>query len=128
MRSADHSRKLNLKERWPKGYLLGVRLLVTFAVAVAANILMSTWFDTPKMAKIRRENRQLEAQYNILQEKILSAEQTLKDVKHRDQYVYRPLLGIDTLSIPQVYAEYNCGPWHRVPPAGPSPAAAAGDS
>ncbi|MBQ3174315.1 MAG: M23 family metallopeptidase [Alistipes sp.] len=115
MRSADHSRKLNLKERWPKGYLLGVRLLVTFAVAVAANILMSTWFDTPKMAKIRRENRQLEAQYNILQEKILSAEQTLKDVKHRDQYVYRPLLGIDTLSIPQVYAEYNDSKYADLP-------------
>lgn len=115
MPNVEHSRKMTLKERWPKGYAVVVRLLVTLLVAVAANILTSMWFDTPKMAKIRRDNRQLEAQYDILQEKILSAEQTLKDVKHRDQYVYRPLLGIDTLNIPQVYAEYNDSKYEALP-------------
>jgi murein DD-endopeptidase MepM/ murein hydrolase activator NlpD len=72
-----------------------------------SNILISIWFDTPKMAIIRRDNHYLKAQYTILQEKIRSAEQTLADVRHRDQFVYRPLLGVDTLNIPQVYAEYN---------------------
>lgn len=106
---------MTLKKRFPKGYAVVVRLLVSLAIAVTANMLMSTWFDTPKMANIRKENRQLMAQYGILQERIISAEQMLMDVKHRDQYVYRPLLGVDTLDIPQVYAEYNDSKYADLP-------------
>lgn len=94
-------------KQWPKGYRLALRLFVALLIAAISNILISIWLDTPKMAKIRRDNQYLKAQYGILQEKIRSAEQTLADVKHRDQFVYRPLLGVDTLNIPQVYAEYN---------------------
>ena len=54
-----------------------------------------------------RDNNRILAEYNILMDKINSAEHTLADVKHRDQFVYRPLLGIDTLNIPKVYSEYN---------------------
>ncbi len=59
------------------------------------------------MSSIRRENKRLEKRYEILQDKIASAERTLADIKHRDQYVYRPLLGVDTLNIPAVYSEYR---------------------
>lgn len=104
-----------MKRRWPKGYAILMRLLATLLIAILSNMLISIWFDTPKMAKIRRDNRQLVAQYNILQEKIRSAEHTLADVKHRDQYVYRPLLGIDTLHIPQVYSEYNDSKYATLP-------------
>lgn len=104
-----------MKRRWPKGYAMLIRLLVALLIAVVSNVLISIWFDTPKMSKIRRDNRQLVAQYNILQEKIRSAEHALADVKHRDQYVYRPLLGIDTLRIPQVYSEYNDSKYAELP-------------
>ena len=58
------------------------------------------------MSNIRRDNRRLEKRYEILQNKIASAERTLADIKHRDQYVYRPLLGVDTLNLPVVYSDY----------------------
>jgi murein DD-endopeptidase MepM/ murein hydrolase activator NlpD len=90
-------------------------LFVALVIAVVSNILISIWFDTPKMAIIRRDNQYLKAQYTILQEKIRSAEQTLADVRHRDQFVYRPLLGVDTLNIPQVYAEYNDSKYADLP-------------
>lgn len=115
MSRENNSRKKSLRERHPKGYSVVMRLLLSLVIAVAANMLLTTWFDTPKMAKIRRENRHLVAQYGILQDRILSAEQMLKDVKHRDQYVYRPLLGVDTLDIPQVYAEYNDSKYADLP-------------
>jgi murein DD-endopeptidase MepM/ murein hydrolase activator NlpD len=44
--------------------------------------------------------------FEILQGKVASAERILADIKHRDQYVYRPLLGVDTLNIPAVYSDY----------------------
>lgn len=100
---------------WPRGYRIALRLVVALLIAVISNVLISIWFDTPKMVSIRRDNQHLKAQYNILREKILSAEQILDDVKHRDQYVYRPLLGIDTLNIPQVYAEYNDSKYADLP-------------
>ena len=35
------------------------------------------------------------------------AENTIADIKHRDHYVYRPLLGVDTIAMPQIYSDYN---------------------
>lgn len=101
--------------RLSKGYRIALRLLIALLIAVASNILVSIWFDTPKMMSIRRENQFLKTQYSLLQDKIRSAETTLSDIKHRDQYVYRPLLGIDTLDIPQVYAEYNDSKYASIP-------------
>lgn len=102
-------------KQWSKGYRVAFKLFVALVIAVVSNILISIWFDTPKMAIIRRDNQYLKAQYTILQEKIRSAEQTLADVRHRDQFVYRPLLGVDTLNIPQVYAEYNDSKYADLP-------------
>ena len=62
------------------------------------------------MAKIRRDNHRLEREYVILQEKIAASEQILEDIKHRDHYVYRPLLGVDTIGDPdilRVYSDYK---------------------
>ncbi|MBO5894866.1 MAG: M23 family metallopeptidase [Alistipes sp.] len=107
MYNAKNSTIRDWLQKLPKNYRLALRLLVALLIAVISNILISSWFDTPKMASIRRQNQRLKAEYSILQGKIRSAEHLLADIKHRDQFVYRPLLGIDTLNIPQVYSEYN---------------------
>ena len=107
MHNTEHTENLTPEQKRSRGRSIARKLFIALVIAVAGNMLISIWFDTPKMAKIRRDNRHLLAQYHILQEKIRSAEHTLADIKHRDQYVYRPLLGIDTLNIPQVYADYN---------------------
>lgn len=86
---------------------ISCHIFSTMLVAVVGSILLSEYADTPKLAKIREENAQIEEQYRLLQSRINAAEQTLLDIRHRDHYVYRPLLGVDTLDIPEVYAEYN---------------------
>lgn len=115
MSSVENKRRRVDINRLSKGYRIALRLLIALLIAVVSNILVSIWFDTPKMMSIRRENQFLKTQYSLLQDKIRSAETTLSDIKHRDQYVYRPLLGIDTLDIPQVYAEYNDSKYASIP-------------
>ncbi len=82
-------------------------MFVALVIAAVSQLVVSTYYDTPKKNQIHRDNYHALEEYNILLEKIRSAEHTLADVKHRDQFVYRPLLGIDTLDIPKVYLEYN---------------------
>jgi hypothetical protein len=115
MHNVNNHHKGRGYKQWSKGYRVAFKLFVALVIAVVSNILISIWFDTPKMAIIRRDNQYLKAQYTILQEKIRSVEQTLADVRHRDQFVYRPLLGVDTLNIPQVYAEYNDSKYANLP-------------
>lgn len=93
-------------KQWPRGSRIVLKLFVAMVIAALSNIIISTWWETPKMSNIRRDNRRLEKRYEILQNKIESAERTLADIKHRDQYVYRPLLGVDTLNLPVVYSDY----------------------
>jgi murein DD-endopeptidase MepM/ murein hydrolase activator NlpD len=87
-----------------------LRIVVALIIAAASNILISSFIDTPKISKIKRDNHHLVREFSILQEKIAASEQTLQDIKHRDHYVYRPLLGIDTITDPEilrVYSDYN---------------------
>ena len=107
MRNINNKHIFSNIKQWPRRHRLVLQLLIALVIAALSNILISTWFDTPKMIKIRRDNDRIKAEYAILQEKIISTEHTLADIKHRDQFVYRPLLGIDTLNIPQVYSDYN---------------------
>lgn len=102
----NEDRTTNPKE-WKRGYRVLLKLFIALVIAAVSQLLVSTYFDTPKANKIRRDNNRIMVEYNILMEKIISAEHTLADIKHRDQFVYRPLLGIDTLDIPKVYSEYN---------------------
>ena len=102
----NEDRTTNQKE-WKRGYRVLLKLFIALVIAAVSQLLVSTYFDTPKANKIRRDNNRIMVEYNILMEKIISAEHTLADIKHRDQFVYRPLLGIDTLDIPKVYSEYN---------------------
>ena len=88
--------------RWPRGYRIALRMVLALVIAVACNLAISSYTDTPKMAKIRRDNHRLEREYIILQEKIAASEQILEDIKHRDHYVYRPLLGVDTIGDPDI--------------------------
>ena len=107
MKGSKTDREISSIKEWKRGYRILFRLLVALVIAAVSQLLISTYFDTPKKNQIHRDNHRIIAEYNILLEKIRSAEHTLADVKHRDQFVYRPLLGIDTLNLPKVYSEYN---------------------
>ena len=107
MSDTTTKRKIIYLRSWPRGYKLLLRLFIALVIAAVGNVLVSNWFDTPKINNIRRDNHRLEREYDILLDKIHSEEITLSDIKHRDHFVYRPLLGIDTLDIPRVYSDYN---------------------
>lgn len=94
-------------KRLSRGTRILVKITVALIIALVGNMLVGIWYDTPKMAKIRRENRAIEKEYQILQERIALAESTIADIKLRDHYVYRPLLGVDTVAMPQIYSDYN---------------------
>lgn len=95
------------KRRYPKGVRIAIRFGISLLIAIILNIAITSVTDTPEMVQIRQDNHQLEHKLSALQQKITSAQRTLDDIIQRDQQVYRPLLGIDTLHIAQVYAEYN---------------------
>lgn len=82
------------------------KVLIGFILASVLNFLFSYFFYTPKMYYIDRDNRDMAMRYEVLQEKIAAAENKLGELKHRDQYVYRPLFGQDTLSLTGIYTEY----------------------
>lgn len=105
--SSGKDRKFRFEPNsWPKGARVVFKLSVALVIAAACNLIISTWWETPKMSNIRRDNRRLEAKYEILKGKVESAERTLADIKHRDQNIYRPLLGVDTLNLPIAYVDY----------------------
>ncbi len=87
-------------------YRLLRKFLIGFIIILLLSGIYSIYFDTPKMARLLRRNADIERQYRILNDKILAAERTLDDMKHRDNRVYRPLLGIDTLDIAGVWNDY----------------------
>ncbi len=82
------------------------RLLVWFIAASVFNFVFSYFFYTPKMYFIERENREMLMKYEILQSRIDDAAAQLNEIKHRDQAVYRPLFGQDTLYIEGIYTPY----------------------
>ena len=91
---------------WSNGAQMVFKILVALVIAASTNIIISMCGDTPKMSSIRQENKRLEDKCRILFGKISSAERTIADLKHRDIYVYRPILGVDSLNITGVYSDY----------------------
>ncbi|MBO5892902.1 MAG: M23 family metallopeptidase, partial [Alistipes sp.] len=64
-------------------------------------------FYTPKMYNLADENRELKLKYDILQSKIRTSQSKLQQIKHRDNFVYRPLFSTDTMSIEGIYNPYS---------------------
>lgn len=61
----------------------------TLVVAIIYNILFTVLFDTPKEKGLKRENKQLITQYQVLNNKFDLVEKTLQDLQKRDDNIYR---------------------------------------
>lgn len=81
-------------------------LLGGFILVSVFNLLFSLVFYTPKMYRITRHNNELLVKYDILRDKIAVMSQTIDEIQHRDNSVYSPLFGIDSLSIDGIYTPY----------------------
>lgn len=107
MIKSGNSDELAPKRRHSKSVRIAIKLGISLLIAVILNIAITSFTDTPKMVKIRQENHRLEDRFSVLKQKIASAQRTIDDIIQRDQQIYRPLLGIDSLHIAEIYAEYN---------------------
>lgn len=90
-----------------RSYRLLRNLLIGFILVSICNLLFSSLFFTPKMFRLADERRDLQLKYEILQSRIRSSQQQLDEIRHRDNFVYRPLFSSDTLSIEGVYDRYE---------------------
>ena len=90
-----------------RSYRLVRNLLIGFILVSICNLLFSSLFYTPKMFRLADEKRELKLKYEILQNKIRSSQRILDEIRHRDNYVYRPLFSSDTLSIEGIYNPYE---------------------
>lgn len=75
-------------------------------MVTAFNVFFSRYFYTPKMYRLTARNKELLVKYRILNDKINEMSSTLDQIKHRDNSVYRPLFGIDTMNVPGIYTPY----------------------
>ena len=90
-----------------RSYRLIRNLLIGFILVSLCNLLFSSLFITPKMFRIANERRELKLKYEILQNRIRSSQRLLDEIRHRDNYVYRPLFSSDTLYIDGIYNPYQ---------------------
>ena len=82
------------------------KLLIGFILASIVNLLFSFFVYTPKMYRITEENNDLIIKYDILQNRVRAATAKINEIKHRDNNVYRPLFGSDTIDIQGIYSPY----------------------
>ncbi|MBR1962718.1 MAG: M23 family metallopeptidase [Alistipes sp.] len=101
---STHEEKNTSKRR--NRYNILRQVLIGFIVISLLNMAISYLFYTPKMHRIAAENRELVLKYEILQDRIASMHSQIKEIRHRDRYVYRPLFSSDTLAIEGIYTPY----------------------
>ncbi|MGD9993565.1 MAG: M23 family metallopeptidase [Salinivirgaceae bacterium] len=80
------------------------------SIAVVAAIMLfvlSIFFDTPGERQQKRENKQLVAQYEFLNKKLELMEQTMKQIKERDDNIYRLIFGVEPISKAQREAGFG---------------------
>lgn len=75
------------------GYFAGSLLLAVLYIFV-----FSHFFGTPSERKLRRENRQLASQYEILNEKMNQMKTVLADLEERDDNLYRTVFEAEPIS------------------------------
>ncbi len=75
--------------RKQKIFRLSTYSVAFLLIAIGINIFFSAFFDTPKEKGLKREKKQLVAQYQLLNTKFDLIEKTLIDLKDRDDNIYR---------------------------------------
>lgn len=82
---------------WQKTRRALLLLLPGLAVGLLGIFLVYQFVDSPKEALLRRENKQLLVQYELLNKQLGELEGVLADVRRRDDNIYRVILEADPL-------------------------------
>jgi murein DD-endopeptidase MepM/ murein hydrolase activator NlpD len=72
-------------------------LSILLVIAILLNVFYASMFDTPREKILKRENNQLNQQYEILNQKIEHLENVLEDIEKRDDNIYRTIFNADPI-------------------------------
>jgi murein DD-endopeptidase MepM/ murein hydrolase activator NlpD len=86
--------KLTWKDKF---FRFSTYFLATILIAIVYNLVFSIFFDTPKEKGLKRENKQLKLQYEILNKRFSLVEKTLEDLQQRDNSIYRVIFETDPI-------------------------------
>ncbi|MCQ2375144.1 MAG: peptidoglycan DD-metalloendopeptidase family protein [Salinivirgaceae bacterium] len=73
-------------------------VLILFSISCLIVFVFSFFFDTPAEKYQKRENKELLAQYNILNQKLKTLEQSMDEIQKHDNNIYRLIFGIDPMT------------------------------
>ncbi|MEQ9299155.1 MAG: M23 family metallopeptidase [Cyclobacteriaceae bacterium] len=76
--------------------LLGF-LSVSLILAVGIFYAYSTYFESPEVAQLKKENEELKIYYDLLASEMTAANQMLSNLQERDDYVYRVIFEADPI-------------------------------
>ncbi len=82
---------------WQKGRRLLLLLLPGLLVGVLGIFLVYQFVDSPKEALLRRENKQLLLQYELMNKQLSEVENVMADIRRRDDNLYRVIFEADPL-------------------------------
>ncbi|TXC78394.1 M23 family metallopeptidase [Luteibaculum oceani] len=76
---------------------IGSTLITGLVFASIIIFLAYTFFDSPKERALKRENKQLQLQYSLLNKEVDQITEVLKDVVKRDNNIYRVIFEADPI-------------------------------
>jgi len=76
--------------------LLGF-LSVSLILAVIIILFVNAYFDSPKEAQLKKENKELQFYYNMMEKELQNVQSVLGALQERDDQVYRNIMGTDPI-------------------------------
>jgi murein DD-endopeptidase MepM/ murein hydrolase activator NlpD len=77
------------------------RFLLFSSTSIMVSIILSVvflqFYETPKMRSLKRENRRLLSQYELMYQNLENIEDVLTDIQHRDDNLYRIIFEADPI-------------------------------
>ncbi len=70
---------------------------LTIAMAVGLLLLYSNYFESPKELLLKNEVKEMEFYYENIQQEVKNLNQQLADMEHRDDNIYRVVLGAEPI-------------------------------
>ncbi|MBL7982835.1 MAG: M23 family metallopeptidase [Flavobacteriales bacterium] len=80
---------------WQRTRRLGLMLMPGLLVGLLGIFLVYQFVDSPKEAVLRRENKQLLLQYELLNKRLSELDRVMNDVRRRDDNIYRVIFEAD---------------------------------
>ncbi|MEM7055452.1 MAG: M23 family metallopeptidase [Bacteroidota bacterium] len=83
--------------RWDFLFDLLGYLIVSLALGVIISLLYHAYFDSPKEARLKKENETLRLHYELIQQEVNKGNAVLAYLQDRDDNIYRTILEVDPI-------------------------------